>query len=101
MTNLFSLPYYLLLDVTSTNLLADLLQTKILSPKEPLGSLRSHQTLESVGIIWENFMEEEAQGMVGVELVSREKKRQLGGNALGSLRNERMVQSCEGAKISW
>lgn len=76
MTNRFSLPYHLLLDVTSTNLQADLLQTKILSPKEPSGGLRSHQTLESVGIIWENFMEEEAQGMVGVELVSREKKRQ-------------------------
>lgn len=55
-------------------LLADVLQTKILSSKESMGSWKSLQTLERVGIIWESFVEEEAWGMVGLELVSRDRR---------------------------
>ena len=51
-----------------------MLQTKNLSPKKSMGSQRSLQTLESVGIIWESFLEEQAWGMVGLELVSRERR---------------------------
>ena len=48
------------MDLTTTMLLADVLQTKILSSKESMGSWRCLQTLERVGIIWESFVEEEA-----------------------------------------
>lgn len=74
----------ILLHMTTTMSLAYSLQTinETLSPRESLGARRSLQTLESVGIIWESSMEEEAWGMVGVELLSRERRGRVGWECL-------------------